>query len=172
MFLFLYKSIRMVLAAIRGSNSPAQVGMGIAVGMLIGLIPKDSLLVWAVGLLVFGTTINLLATSISAFCFMWIGYLLDPVSHQVGNLILTQSSLQATFLWLYEQPVIPWTRFNNTVVMGSLAIGIISFFPVYLISQSAFRRIAPRFNNMMIRFWLYRLLIGQDKVAHLAGADE
>ena len=172
MFLFLYKTIRMVLNAIRGSNSPAQVGAGIALGMIIGLIPKDSLFCYGFGLIVFMTTVNLLATSLSAFAFMWIGALLDPLSHQVGYFVLTQPSLQATFLSLYEMPIIPWTRFNNTVVLGSLIIGLLSFFPVYLISKMTFTRVAPRFNSLMIRFWMYRLLAGKDKVAKLAGADE
>lgn len=172
MFLFLYKTTKMILGALRGSNSPAQVGLGIALGMMIGLIPKDSLLVYGLGLVVFSTNVNILATSLSAFGFMWIGALLDPVSHQIGLTVLTQSSLQSTFLWLHEQPIVPWTRFNNTVVMGSLLMGIVLFVPVMLLSKTLFSRWAPRFNEMMIRFWLYRLLAGKEKVAKLAGADE
>lgn len=171
MFLFIYKAWRMVLAAIRGSNAPPQVGLGIALGMMVGLIPKDSLLVYLFGLVIFATNINLLATSLSAFGFMWIGSWLDPVSHQVGHLILTQQGLQSTFLWLYEQPLVPWTRFNNTVVMGSLVIGLIAFYPVYLASRVLFARWAPRFNAVMVRFWFYRLLAGKKKVTQWSGAD-
>lgn len=172
MFLFIYKTLKMVLAAIRGSNSPGQVGFGIALGMMIGIMPKDSLITYCFGLLIFATNVNLLATSLSAFCFMWLGALLDPVSHQVGHYVLTQSSLQSTFLWLYEQPIIPWTRFNNTIVMGCLLIGTISFFPVYLIGKTIFQKYAPAFNQYMIRYWFYRMLAGQKKVSELVGAEE
>lgn len=171
MFLFLYKALKMLLAAIRGSNSPGQVGFGIALGMVIGLIPKDSLFAYAFGLVVFATNVNLLATSLSAFCFTWIGAFLDPVSHQVGYYVLTQPGLQSTFLWLYEQPLVPWTRFQNTVVMGSLLIGLISAFPVHLIARSSFVRIAPHYNRFMIRFRLYRAMLGKQKVAELVGGE-
>ena len=38
-----------------------------------------------------------------------------------------------------EIPWVAWTRFNNTVVAGSLAIGVLSFLPVYLLGQVFFR---------------------------------
>lgn len=172
MFLFLYKSFKMLIAAIRGSDSPNQVAFGVALGMMIGLLPKDSLLAYFFGLFVFATSVNLLATSLSAFCFMWIAALCDPLSHQLGHFVLTYPSLQTTWLWLYEQPIVPWTRFNNTVVMGSLLVGLCCMYPVFLVSKSMFIRYAPQVNAWMVRFWLYRKIAGQQKVAELTGAEE
>lgn len=169
MFLFLYKSSRMILTAIRGSHSPEQIAFGIALGMVIGLIPKDSLFAFSFGFLIFATSVNLLATSVSAFTFSWIGVLLDPVSHVVGRLILAYPGLQTTWLWLHELPIIPWTRFNNTVVMGSLVIGLLSMLPLYLVSKDLCIRLAPGLQAFLLRFWLYRKLAGRQE---LAGAEE
>ena len=53
MFLFIYKTLKILISAIRGSDSPKQIGFGIAVGMMIGLLPKDSAFAMMFGLFVF-----------------------------------------------------------------------------------------------------------------------
>ena len=172
MFLFLYKSLRMVISAVRGSDSPVQIGMGVALGMLIGLIPKDSLLAYVVGLFVFATSVNLLATAITAFTFTWIGAFLDPVSHQLGFYLLTHPALETFWIWLYELPAMPWTRFNNTVVLGSFLIGLLMLYPAFYLSKTYFEKYSPHVSKSLTRFWIYRCLIGKKKLARLAGADE
>ncbi|MCB0347362.1 MAG: DUF2062 domain-containing protein, partial [Bdellovibrionales bacterium] len=42
----------------------------------------------------------------------------------VGEMVLTAPSLQDLFTKLYNMPIVPFTRFNNTVVMGS---GVVAF---------------------------------------------
>jgi uncharacterized protein (TIGR03546 family) len=40
-------------------------------------------------------------------------------------------------LWtsLYNMPVVPYTRFNNTIVLGSFAIGFLLLVPNYLLGK-------------------------------------
>ena len=41
-------------------------------------------------------------------------------------------------LWtcLYSLPVVPWTKFNNTVVLGNLVLGLLLYAPVYFAFQT------------------------------------
>jgi uncharacterized protein (TIGR03546 family) len=172
MFLFLYRKVTLVVTAILGKNSPGHVGLSIALGMLIGLMPTDSLLILIFTGLVFVTNVNLLITMIAASGFMGIAPLLDPVSHQLGHFVLTNSVLQPGWLWLYEQPVIPWTRFNNTVVMGNLLVGLFCFYPVCLASKLLLTHHGSRLNLKSVRSWLPGNVANSKQAVGLTGAEE
>lgn len=109
-------------------------------GMVIGLVPKDSLFTYGLGCLMLLSTANLLTGGIAIFCFSWIGALLDPISHRLGNYVLTLDFFEPTLVSLNELPLVPWTRFENTVVTGSLLLGLILAIPVYRLSLIAFDR--------------------------------
>jgi uncharacterized protein (TIGR03546 family) len=54
----------------------------------------------------------------------------------LGYLILADIPfLQPLWTTLYNIPIFPFTRFNNTVVMGSFITGLILFVPIYLLSK-------------------------------------
>jgi uncharacterized protein (TIGR03546 family) len=64
--------------------------------------------------------------------FALISYVLDPLFHALGYFLLVDSaSLHALWTSLYNAPIAPLTRFNNTVVLGSLTAGLVLFLPVY-----------------------------------------
>jgi uncharacterized protein (TIGR03546 family) len=61
----------------------------------------------------------------SAFFFALVAWLFDPVSHQVGSAILETAALQPLFTTLYNMPLVPLTRFYNSVVMGAGVVSIL-----------------------------------------------
>jgi uncharacterized protein (TIGR03546 family) len=68
--------------------------------------------------------------------FSGIAYLLDPWFHTLGyNLLVNVEGLRGLWTTLYNTPLVPFTRFNNTVVMGSLVISIGLLLPVYFLSK-------------------------------------
>ena len=158
----IWKLLRMFRSSFAGGDTPRQIGFGVAMGMLIGIVPKDSLFAYAFGILLLISTANLLAAFLAGFAFTWIGFLLDPISHSLGKRILTNENWQSTWVALYELPVVPWTKFNNTVVMGSLLIGLGLFVPVYLITSHVFKKYGPRLNERMGEYAAYRWLAGRE----------
>jgi uncharacterized protein (TIGR03546 family) len=62
-----------------------------------------------------------------AFFFAFIAYIFDPIFHDVGVMILEMDGLQSTFVTLYNLPIIPFTKFYNTVVMGANFVCTIGF---------------------------------------------
>lgn len=123
-------------------DHPSQIALGICLGSLVGLLPKDSLLPWAIGCLAIISPANLTSTAIFAILCSLIGSSLDWLAHPIGLSILTHSSLQTLFARLQELPIVPWMRFENTVVTGLLAIGLISLLPLFLFGYLVARRIA------------------------------
>ena len=126
-------------ASVKGFDSPAQLALGVALGLVIGLLPKDSLLPYAIGLIALLSNANLLTLVISGILFSWVGPTADPLTHQIGGWLLTLGPLESVWVWLYQIPVVPWTRFNNTIVMGSLVLGLLLSVPIYSLSKHFFQ---------------------------------
>ncbi len=107
-------------------------------GMMIGLLPKDSLFPYAILLMLLLSRANLLTAACSALFFGWISPLLDPISHTIGVRFLTFDPLESFFARLIQLPGVPWTRFDNSVVTGSLLLGLLIAIPVYVVSRKLF----------------------------------
>jgi len=56
----------------------------------------------------------------------------DPVLDVLGYLVLSAPALAAAFTALQNAPVVPWTRFNDTVVMGGFVAAVVLWVPVFL----------------------------------------
>jgi uncharacterized protein (TIGR03546 family) len=131
--------IRQFIKGLLKENEPYQIGLAVAFGMVIGIIPKDNLTAQLILIisLCFKTNIPMLLVSI--FLFSSLSFITDPLTDKIGYFILTLDSLKPLFTKLYNTPVLPWTGFNNTVLMGGFITGIILFWPVY--------RCGKRFGN-------------------------
>ena len=160
MFGGLFKYWSLFRKTVRGVDSSRQLALGITFGMFVGVLPKDSLLTYGFGTLMLLTTANLLCGGIAGFAFSWIGSILDPFAHQIGQRVLTYEPLAETWAWLYQIPLMPWTRFENTVVMGSLVIALAAAIPVYLISRMFFECYGESAKRALTKSHFVNWLIG------------
>lgn len=131
--MFWLKLIRDFIKILREGQTPAQVAGGFALGSILGLSPNltlQGILVWFVILIL---DVNLSAALVALTVFSLFAFLLDPAFHWVGYQILANiDGLKAFWTMLYNAPIAPLTRFNNTVVMGSFISALILFLPVYI----------------------------------------
>lgn len=112
-----------------------QIAAGLAVGFILGMTPGFSLQTLIVIILLFFFRIQIGAATISAFFFAFIAYLLDPLFHSTGRWILELEGFKSLFTTMYNLPIVPFTRFNNTVVMGSGVISILLSPFVFILSR-------------------------------------
>lgn len=120
------------IKAFRSGESPGQIGAGFSVGFMIGLMPFWTLQGIVLFALLFLLNINMAAGTLAIFLSSLFAYLLDPIFHNLGFYILTGiPALQKLWETIYNIPIGPLTRFNNTVVMGSFVGGLILFIPVF-----------------------------------------
>ena len=142
-------------------NSPHELALGIACGVVVGIMPKDSVFPWLFALFFMLGRGNLLCGIIAAFVMSLVGPMLDVFSDRMGMSILSISSMQSTFASWMEIPWVAWTRFNNTVVAGSMGIGVLSFVPVYLLSQIFFRVWGIDMIHRVMNMRVIRFLFGE-----------
>ncbi len=135
-----------------------QIAAGIACGFILGMTPSLSLhsLLLFVFMLVFRVQIG--AAFLSAFFFKFVAYLLDPVFHQVGSMVLEMESLRGIFTTLYNLPIIPFTRFNNSLVMGSGVVSIALFPLIFFLGRFMVvkyrKAVVDRFKETKLWKWI------------------
>jgi len=147
------------------AGTPRQLALGLAVGMLIGLVPKGNLTAVLLGVILLASRVNLGTGMIGAAVFSWVGLLVDPFSHRIGQAFLTHESVQPMWAYLYDLPLAPWTALNNTVVLGSLLLGLWLFYPVYRLSELAFAYGQPRVVDWLKEYRIGQLLGGAEMAA-------
>lgn len=130
--------LKQLFAFIKLLNSDTgniSLAMGMTCGFILGMTPALSLHSLLIFLILFFFRIQIGAALITAFFFKFVAFLLDPAFHAVGSKVLEIESLEAIYTTLYNLPIIPFTRFNNSIVMGSAVITIALSPLVFLISQ-------------------------------------
>ncbi len=158
--MFLLRPFRLFARALTVDATPQQMALGMSLGMLVGLVPKGNLLAAVLMIILCSLRINLAVGLMSAFVFSWASMLLDPITHQIGEFLLKHASLQSLWTQMYDASVLPWTDFNNTVVLGSFVLGLGLFGPVYFVSRPFFAVTTPRLSAWVKRFRLISLLWG------------
>ena len=71
----------------------------------------------------------------SAFFFKLIAWPFDPAFDKIGSVILEMPALKHIFTELYNMPIVPFTKFYNSVVMGAGVLAIALFPIVFIIMR-------------------------------------
>lgn len=119
----LLKQIFQLLKLLNSDTGTNQIAAGIAVGFILGMSPAFSLQAIIIVILMLLFRIQVGAALVSAFFFKFIAYALDPAFDALGTQVLEMEALRTLFTTLYNLPIIPFTRFNNSIVMGAGIIG-------------------------------------------------
>lgn len=130
--------LKQLFAFIKLLNSDTgniSLALGMTCGFILGMTPVLSLHSLLIFLILFFFRIQIGAALVMTFFFKFVAYLLDPVFHSVGSKVLEMESLQGIFTTLYNMPLIPYTRFNNSIVMGAAVVTFAVSPIVYLLSQ-------------------------------------
>jgi uncharacterized protein (TIGR03546 family) len=128
--------LKQIFAFFRLLNSDTatnQLAAGLALGVLLGFSPFLSLQTLIFLCLCFFFRIQLGAAFLSAFFFKFVAYLFDPLTDRLGRVTLESEGLRPLFVQLYNMPLVPLTRFNNSIVMGSAIIGILAAIPLFFV---------------------------------------
>lgn len=162
MLLWVIKPLRILTESLRDEESPHLLALGLSLGMVVGLVPKDNLTATILATSLLALRLNLGAAAVSALVFLWAGALLDPLSHALGHAILVFKPLQPLFTRLFDLPIVPWTNLNNTVVLGNLVIGLVLFYPAYWLSKRGIEKYCPPLVERLQKYKFYHAICGVD----------
>jgi uncharacterized protein (TIGR03546 family) len=130
------KGIARLIMALNANSRPWEIGAGAAFGLLLALVPGGNLLWIALFVLTFFLKLNMATQFLLMGVLRLLVPLVDPALDGLGSLVLTAPFLQGLFTSLSSAPVVPLTRFSNTLVMGGLIAGIVLWAPCFLLFTS------------------------------------
>ena len=128
------KFLQSLVKALNSEGTPGQVAAGIALGAVFGLTP----LVNPHNLVLFGLAI-ILNVSFPGVLLGWaafvpVGFALDPLFDVLGRALLVGiPALTPLWTWAYNTPVVALSNFNNTVVLGSVVVWLVSLVPLFFL---------------------------------------
>jgi uncharacterized protein (TIGR03546 family) len=150
--------LKQIFAFFRLLNSETgtnQLAWGLALGLVLGFSPFLSLQTFLVLTICIFLRVQMGAAFLSAFFFKFVAFLLDPVTDALGRLVLESEALRPAFVELYNMPIVPLTRFNNSVVMGSGLLGFLLAIPAFFIFKKLIVQyratVVARYKNT--KFW-------------------
>ena len=147
------KLLSKFIGVLRSGAKPAEIAWGFALGAILGLTPFRGVHTLVVIFLLCILRVNISSAMFSWLVFSLIAWLIDPLFHSLGFFIL--AGIPALIpLWtkLYNAPVTPLTRFNNTDLMGSLIFSLILLIPNFLFFKWFVERYRESWNQK-IKKW-------------------
>jgi uncharacterized protein (TIGR03546 family) len=132
--MILLKILGKLIKVLQSGGSPRQIAWGFALGTFLGFTPLLSLHNLGIVFLICIFNVNISASLLGWLLCGILAFFLDPLFHAVGFGVLVQIGfLQPLWTDLYNAPIAPLTRFNNTVVMGSFVFSLVMFLPGYFL---------------------------------------
>jgi uncharacterized protein (TIGR03546 family) len=64
-----------------------------------------------------------------------LGFLFDPLFHAIGLSLLRSQSLRPLWTDVFNTPLVPYTNFNNTVVLGSVVGWLVLAVPIFFAAR-------------------------------------
>ena len=101
--------------------------------------------------------------------WLFFAFALDPLLHPIGAFLLNLGALRGLWTWLYNLPIVPWTQFNNTVVLGGFFLGVILIWPIYKAMIPAFEAYSEKIGAKLRKFKIVQLLLGADIASKVKG---
>ena len=133
-----------LLKALNSEASPGQISLAFVLGMIMGFTPLWSAHNLLVLLLALVLRINLTGFILAFGVFSGLAYALDPLFIRLGEYLLTHADLQAFWSSLYVSDAWRVTRFNNTLVMGSLVSSLALALPAFFVFNFLIRQYRDR----------------------------
>ena len=146
---------------LNANSKPDQIANSFCIGALLGFMPKTNALWYLLFVFFLFVRFNKSGYFIALLLGTLIAPLGDGLFDAVGYAALTLKPLENIYSALLDMPFVGFTRFNNSIVCGSLLCGLVLYIPLFVLSLfgiKAWRKyLAPHFNDSKILKALYRL---------------
>ena len=119
--------------ALNANQNPAQIAHAFALGVMLGLMPKNNALWYLILVFFMFVRINKPAYLLTALVVSYFAWMLDPLFGTIGYAVLTFKPLEGAFALLIDIPFVGFTKFNNTIVMGSFLFSLLLYVPFFVL---------------------------------------
>jgi uncharacterized protein (TIGR03546 family) len=154
--LAILKIIQSIFKTLHSEGTPRQVAAGIALGACIGLTPLLNLHNLAIFSLIALLNVSFGGGMLGMALFTPLGFALDPIFNRVGLGLLNSPGLRSMWTTWFNTPIVPFTNFNNSVVLGSFVSWIVLVIPIYFLARWGIARYRATIGDMVRQSKLYQ----------------
>jgi uncharacterized protein (TIGR03546 family) len=144
----LLKLIQSIIKTLHSAGTPGQVAAGMALGSALGLTPLMNVLL----------NVSFGGGMLGWMLFVPVGFLLDPVFDRIGLSLLTAPSLTPLWTDWTNTPLLPYTNFNNTIVLGSFVGWLVLAVPIFFAARYGVARYRATIGERVRRSRWYKAL--------------
>jgi uncharacterized protein (TIGR03546 family) len=152
----LLKLIQSIIKTLHSAGTPGQVAAGMALGSALGLTPLMNLHNLFIFSLLVLFNLSFGGGMLGWMLFVPVGFLLDPMFHAIGLSLLEEPSLRSLWTTLTNTPVLPYTNFNNTVVLGSFVSWVVLAIPIFFAARYGVARYRATVGERVRQSRLYK----------------
>lgn len=157
--MFLIKYIQSLLSTLNADVSPNEIAAGVAMGAVMGLVPKSNLIALSLWALIMIFRINFSMATASVVIFTGVSQISDRWTEPFGYWLLTGvPALKPLWTWLYNLPIVPFTNFNHSVVLGNAATGVILFIPIFLAAKIGVIKYRTQWKDKILQWRIMQAL--------------
>ena len=121
--------------ALNTNSHPGEIAHAASIGILLGLVPKDNALWYILFVFFLFVRIHKGTLVLSILLGTLIAPFFDPLFDELGYTVLTFEAFKPAYGNLLELPFVAFTKFNNTIVAGSVTASLILYIPVYILTR-------------------------------------
>ena len=125
--------IAKLLKSLNTNSHPGEIAHAVAIWVLLGFMPKDNALWYLLFVFFLFVRMNKGAFLLTVLIASLLARFFDPLFDSIGYGVLTFSPLKPVYAALLDIPFVAFTKFNNTIVAGSLVFSLILYIPVYIV---------------------------------------
>lgn len=174
----MFPYLKKLLLALNSNAHPGDIAHAVSCALLLAFVPKGNLLWPFLFFLMVFMRMNKGAFFLAFVLFSFAVPFADSVSEGLGYTILSVKAFHPAFAAMYDVPFVGLTRFNNTMVAGSLALGLIAYAPAYFLARSFVTFWRSKLQPIVVKSRIYKAFCGFPLVklvinaGNLAGGDK
>lgn len=129
------KYIIKMLKSLNANAHPGEIAHALSCGVILGFLPKDTILWYVFFILFLFLRINKGAFLLTTLIASMFAPLFDNLFDTIGYAVLTYAPFEPTFRALLDIPFVAFTRFNNSIVAGAIVAGLALYIPLYIFAR-------------------------------------
>jgi uncharacterized protein (TIGR03546 family) len=167
------KILAKFIKVLRSGEDPRQIAGGCMLGMMLGLLTFKTLFAAPLLLILILVNVNLAAAIVGLFIFRLIGYLADPLLHSLGYWVLADiPGLKGFWTALASMRIVPFTRFNNTLIMGGLIAAAVLAIPLFWGVKRLINGYREGYQERVQNWKIIKILKGSALFRFLSGVEK
>jgi uncharacterized protein (TIGR03546 family) len=157
--LTLLKLLQSLVKTLHSEGTPGQVAAGMALGAALGLTPLVNVHNLLIVALIFVLNVSVGGAMLGWALFLPLGFALDPLFDRLGRqLLLETPALTPMWTAWFNTPVLPYTNFNNTIVLGSFVAWLGLSLPIFFAARFGVARYRATLGERVRRSRFYNAI--------------